>query len=278
MSGLFLFLTSFLATGVEMVEALTIILAVGVTRGWRSTFMGAGVAAVALAVIIFIFGATLADRIPLPVLRVVVGTLLLIFGLQWLRKGILRSGGLMAYHDEARIFDREVRSLQAVGPAGAAGTAVASQPVPAVEMVEVVGLKIDWTSFVLSFKGVLLEGLEAAFIVITFGMAAPQAELFGFRGVGLAGLAAFVALAVVAVAGLLAHKPLSTVPENTLKLAVGLVLISFGTFWGGEGLGVEWPLADVTLLILLGFYCLVSWLLVAWVRQGQRSKQAEAVR
>lgn len=248
MSGLFLFAASFLATGVEMVEALTIILATGLTRGWRSTFVGTGVAAVALAILIAIFGVTLTSVVPLPVLRIVIGTFLLIFGLQWLRKAILRYGGLKAYHDEASIFDREVRSLRSDGKTTGA---------------------VDWTAFVVSFKGVLLEGLEAAFIVITFGSAAQDARLGGFRGVGLAALAAGVALAIVAAAGILVHQPLSQVPENTMKFAVGLMLTSFGTFWAGEGIGVTWALEDATILVLLVFYGLVSWAVISLVRRGQ---------
>lgn len=247
MSGIFLFLASFLATGVEMVEALTIILATGLTRGWKSTFLGSAVAAIALALIVAIFGLTLPNVVPLPILRLVIGAFLLIFGLQWLRKAILRYGGLKAYHDEERIFREEIQALTVDGAASGA---------------------IDWTAFVVSFKGVLLEGLEAAFIVITFGSAAADARLIGLEGVGLAATAAALALAIVVLAGLLVHRPLSQVPENTMKFAVGLMLTSFGTFWAGEGVGIHWSLEDATIVLLLIFYTLVSWGLISLMRHA----------
>lgn len=256
MSGIFLFLASFLATGVEMVEALTIILATGLTRGWRSTFLGSGVAAIVLALIIAIFGMTLPNVVPLPVLRLVIGAFLLIFGLQWLRKAILRYGGLKAYHDEERIFSQEIQALKADGASAGA---------------------IDWTAFVVSFKGVLLEGLEAAFIVITFGSAAQDARLAGFEGVGLAAVAAILALAIVVFAGLLVHRPLSQVPENTMKFAVGLMLTSFGTFWAGEGVGIHWSLEDATILILLIVYALASWGLISLLRHAAPATITERV-
>ena len=253
MGGLLLFATSSLATGVEMVEALTIILATGVTRSWRSTLIGGATAALILAATIAVFGATLTDTVPLPVLQIVVGAFLLIFGLQWLRKAIMRSSGLMAYHDEAKIYSREVQALR--GAAAAEGA-------------------LDWIAFVVASKGVLLEGLEAAFIVITFGMAAQNASLLGFSGVGLAALGAGAALLVVLIAGLLVHRPLSTVPENTMKYAVGLLLVAFGTFWAGEGVGLEWDPGDATILLLLGFYALASWAMVFRLPQVRRSREA----
>ncbi len=264
-SGLFLFIAAFLATGVEMVEATTIILATGITRGWRSTFIGAGVAAVILAAITAVFGLALRDM-PLAPLRIVVGTFLLIFGLQWLRKAILRYGGLMAYHDEARIFDREVRALRGEAVGSTSGLQLAGDA-PGIGMAG-----LDWQAFVVAFKGVLLEGLEAVFIVVTFGLNARTAGIGGVSGVGLAAVAGVAALVVVAIAAVIAHRPLSTVPENTMKIAVGLLLASFGTFWAGEGIGVEWALGDVTILLLLAFYSLVSWLLVVGLRAAQRSR------
>jgi uncharacterized membrane protein len=264
-NGLFLFIAAFLATGVEMVEATTIILATGITRGWRSTFVGAGAAAVILAVITAVFGLALKD-LPLAPLRIVVGTFLLIFGLQWLRKAILRYGGLIAYHDEARIFDREVRSLREEEAASTGG-------LPAMGVGPGVGVAaLDWQAFVVAFKGVLLEGLEAVFIVVTFGLNARAASLGGVSGVGLAAVGGVAALVVVAIAAAIAHRPLSAVPENTMKIAVGLLLASFGTFWAGEGVGVDWPLGDVTILLLLAFYCLVAWLLVTALRAAQRGR------
>jgi uncharacterized membrane protein len=251
-SGFFLFAASFLATGVEMVEALTIILATGLTRGWRSTFLGAGLAAAALAVIVAALGFTLTTVVPIDLLRLVVGGFLLIFGLQWLRKAVLRYGGLKAFHDEDQIFAREVAALRSDRPVRA---------------------EIDWTAFVVSFKGVLLEGLEAAFIVITFGSAARDARVGGLAGVGLAAVAAAAALGIVILAGLLIHRPLSRVPENTMKYAVGLMLTSFGTFWAGEGVGIRWPLEDATILLLLAAYAAASWLMVAALRRGRSAER-----
>lgn len=258
-SGLFLFIAAFLATGVEMVEAMTIILATGITRGWRSTLVGTGAAALILVAIVAVFGLALKD-IPLAPLRIVVGTFLLIFGLQWLRKAILRWGGVIAYHDEARIYAREVQELR--------GEAVATTG-------------IDWQAFVVAFKGVLLEGLEAVFIVVTFGLSAGTKTLLGFSGVGLAAVGGAVALVVVVTAALIAHKPLSSVPENTMKAAVGLLLGAFGTFWAGEGVGIEWPLGEASILLLLVFYALLLWALVARLRalqSGSRSAQEAAAR
>jgi len=234
MSGVFVILASFLASTVEMVEALTIVLAAGVTRGWRSSLIGVGVALVALAVIVAILGPALV-LIPIDVLRLVVGALLLIFGLQWLRKAILRASGFKALHDEAAIFQRQRDAAQ--GQAG------------------VVPTGLDWYAFTLCFKGVLLEGLEVAFIVITFGATSHQ--------VGLAALGAAVAIVLVGAVGLAVRGPLSRVPENTLKYAVGLMLTSFGTFWAAEGAGVQWPASDVAILGLLVVYAVISFGLVS---------------
>jgi uncharacterized membrane protein len=238
MSGVFVILASFLASTVEMVEALTIVLAAGVTRGWRSSLIGVGVALVALAVIVAILGPALV-LIPIDVLRLVVGALLLIFGLQWLRKAILRASGFKALHDEAAIFQRQRDAAQ--GQAGVAPTG------------------LDWYAFTLCFKGVLLEGLEVAFIVITFGATSHQ--------VGLAALGAAVAIVLVGAVGLAVRGPLSRVPENTLKYAVGLMLTSFGTFWAAEGAGVRWPASDVAILGLLVVYAVISFGLVSMLQR-----------
>ena len=238
MSGVFVILASFLASTVEMVEALTIVLAAGVTRGWRSSLIGVGVALVALAVIVAILGPALV-LIPIDVLRLVVGALLLIFGLQWLRKAILRASGFKALHDEAAIFQRQRDAAQ--GQAGVAPTG------------------LDWYAFTLCFKGVLLEGLEVAFIVITFGATSHQ--------VGLAALGAAVAIVLVGAVGLAVRGPLSRVPENTLKYAVGLMLTSFGTFWAAEGAGVQWPASDIAILGLLVVYAVISFGLVSTLQR-----------
>jgi uncharacterized membrane protein len=237
-STVILVMASFLASAVEMVEALTIVLAAGVTRGWRSSLTGVGAALVVLALIVALLGPTLA-RIPISILQVVVGTLLLVFGLQWLRKAILRSSGFKALHNEDAIFAAE---------AAAARTHAAEQRAG-----------LDWYAFTLCFKGVLLEGLEVAFIVVTFGAARNQ--------VGLAALGALAALVLVLTVGVAVHRPLSRVPENTLKFAVGLLLASFGTFWAAEGVGVEWPGADLAILGLLAFYALGSFVYVQLLRQ-----------
>ncbi len=236
MSSVLLVAASFLACTVEMVEALTIVLAVGVTRGWRSTLLGAGGALVALAVVVAALGPAISS-IPIDTLRLVVGALLLVFGLQWLRKAILRASGLKALHDEDEIFEEE---REAAEHAAATSNGV------------------DWYSFTVAFKGVFLEGLEVAFIVVTFGSAQ--------HNVGLAALGAAVAAVVVLIAGLKLHRPLSAVPENTMKFAVGVMLTTFGMFWSGEGAGVAWPGNDFALLWLLPLVLLASFALVRSVR------------
>jgi uncharacterized membrane protein len=230
-------LSVFLACTVEAVEALTIVLAVGVTRSWRSALIGVGAALLALAVITAALGPALTS-LPLSVLRLIVGGLLLVFGLQWLRKAILRAAGLKALHDESGIFAQEQEA------AAAAGT---------------VDTGFDGYSFTLSFKGVLLEGLEVIFIVLTFG--ANQ------HRVGLAAAAAAVAVAVVVVAGVFVHGPLSRVPENSLKFGVGVMLTSFGMFWGGEGAGANWPGGDASLLAIIPATLLVAIAMVTALRR-----------
>ncbi|MBI3941463.1 MAG: hypothetical protein HY326_00490 [Chloroflexi bacterium] len=247
MTSLLLILAAFLASGVEMVEALTIVLAVGVTRGWRSPLIGAGMAAVVLAAIVVLLGPALAF-IPISVLRLVIGTLLLIFGLQWLRKAILRASGYKALHDEEAIYLREVAEARAAGQVARAG--------------------MDWYSFTLAFKGVFLEGLEVAFIVVAFG---------GTQGGGipLAATGAALAFVIVGLAGLVIHRPLSQVPENTMKFAVGLMLTTFGIFWGAEGAGVAWPGSDLAILGLLLFLVLVS-LMAVRLLQARRQQPVTA--
>ncbi len=214
-------LSVFLACSVEAVEALTIVLAVGTTRSWSSAMSGVAAATLALAAIVAALGPAL-TALPIDLLRVVVGGLLLIFGLQWLRKAILRSAGLKAKHDELQSFQEEREAASAAGarPAG-----------------------FDGYAFAISFKGVLLEGLEVVFIVLTFG--ANQ------HRVALAGAAAGLAVLVVVVAGAAARAPLARVPENTMKFAVGVMLSSFGIFWGTEGAGARWPGGDAALLVII---------------------------
>jgi uncharacterized membrane protein len=235
----FLFLSAFLASAVEMVEALTIVLAVGVTRGWRSTLLGVAAAAGALAVVVAALGPAI-SALPLDALRLVVGGLLLVFGLQWLRKAILRAGGLVALHDEEAIYEREREQARLAASSERDG--------------------VDWYAFTLAFKGVFLEGLEVAFIVITFGAARDG-------GVPLAASAAVAALVLVTAAGVLARAPLSRVPENALKFVVGLLLTTFGTFWSAEGVGIEWPGGDAALLALLAGLALVALAAVRTLRR-----------
>jgi len=230
--------STFVASAVEFVEAVTIVLAVGVTRQWRSTLIGAGGAVVALAILVGVFGSAIVLLVPIDALRLVVGGFLIIYGLQWLTKAILRAGGARAKHDEAAIYARELEVLRA------------EPPVPAVGM--------DWVSFTVAFKGVLLEGLEVAFIVVTFGA---SAGMLAPAAAG-AGAAAVIVLAIAA----LVHRPLAMVPENGLKFAVGLMLVSFGTFWAGEGVGIGWPGEDIAILVLLAGYMGLSLLGVAAVR------------
>jgi uncharacterized membrane protein len=234
---LFIVAASFLACAVEMVEALTIVLAVGVTRGWRSTVIGIVTALAALALVVAALGPALAV-LPIDGLRLIVGGLLLVFGLQWLRKAILRYGGFKALHDEDAIFAGEQQAAQAAVP-------------------DREGL--DWYAFTVAFKGVFLEGLEVAFIVISIGGAQ--------HNVALAVVGAVAAGVVVLAAGLIVHHPLSRVPENTIKFVVGVMLTTFGVFWAGEGAGVDWPGQDAALLGVLAYVAGVSLLLVAATRR-----------
>jgi uncharacterized membrane protein len=240
-----LVVAAFLACTVEMVEALTIVLAVGVTRGWRSAAWGVGAALAGLTVIIAALGPALA-HLPIDSMRLVVGTVLLVFGLQWLRKAILRASGLKALHDEEAIYEAEVALLRAQG----------EQP------------SHDWYAFTVAFKGVFLEGLEVAFIVVTFGGTQ--------RNVGLAALGAGAALVVVLIAGAFVHAPLTRVPENTLKFGVGVMLASFGIFWAAEGAGVKWPGADASILGLIAFVVLVAFALVGLARKSVRVPEVAA--
>jgi uncharacterized membrane protein len=246
-SAAFLVLSAFLASAVEMVEALTIVLAAGLARGWRSSLTGVGAATLVLAVVVAALGPAL-TIVPLNVLRLVVGSLLLVFGLQWLRKAILRASGFKALHDESAIFARELEGARTAGRAERAG--------------------LDWYGFTLSFKGVLLEGLEVAFIVLTFGSTQGS--------IPLAALGAAAALVLVAGVGVAVRAPLARTPENSMKFAVGVMLTTFGIFWSAEGAGAHWPGSDVALLGVLGFVIASSALLVALLRRVRRTTLAPA--
>jgi uncharacterized membrane protein len=245
------FVASFLASAVEFVEAFTIVLVVGVTINWRSALLGALAATGALIVIVAIFGTAIVRYVPLDALRVVVGFLLVLFGLKWLKKAILRSAGLKAKHDEEAIYEEQLAAMRARG--------------------EHPQTCIDPFGVATSFKSVLLEGLEVAFIVITFGLQANTADQAAAGahpyGILIAALGAFTAGVVVISAGAIAQAPLQRVPENTLKYIVGVMLTTFGTFWGGEGLGIEWWHEDLFLLVLLGVYFSFTWGLVLWLRR-----------
>jgi uncharacterized membrane protein len=243
MSAAFLVLSAFLASAVEMVEALTIVLASGVSRGWRSSLTGVGAATVVLAAVVAALGPAL-TIVPIGVLRLVVGALLLVFGLQWLRKAILRASGFKALHDEDAIFTRELEEARGAARDERAG--------------------VDWYGFTLSFKGVLLEGLEVAFIVLTFG--STQASI------PLAAAGAAAALVLVAAVGVAVRAPLTRVPENTMKFAVGTMLTTFGIFWAAEGAGASWPGSDSALFGVLAFVIGSSALLVGLLRREQRRR------
>jgi len=237
-SAAFLVASAFLASAVEMVEALTIVLASGLARGWRSSLTGVAAATVALAVIVAALGPAL-TVVPLSALRLVVGSLLLVFGLQWLRKAILRASGYKALHDEDAIFARELAEAEHA------------------ERVERAGL--DWYGFTLSFKGVLLEGLEVAFIVLTFGSTQGS--------IPLAAVGAAAAIVLVAGVGVAVRAPLARVPENTMKFAVGVMLTTFGIFWATEGAGGHWPGSDASLPVVLVFVIASSAALVGLLRR-----------
>ena len=235
-----LFLAVFAASAVEAVEALTIVLAVGVVRGWRSTLVGVGAASLVLAAVVAALGPAL-KHVPISSLRLVVGALLLAFGLQWLRKAILRASGYLSQRDEAVAFERERAEAAATGRDSASA--------------------MDWYSFTVAFKGVLLEGLEVAFIVVTFG--STQGHL------GLAIAAAAAAAVLVVVVGVIVRRPLQRVPENALKYGVGVLLTSYGVFWGSEGAGVDWPGGDAAILALVGFV-LASSFALTWLLRRRR--------
>lgn len=232
---LFVFGAAFLGSAVESTEALTIVLAVGLTRGWRAPLLGTLAALVALAVLVVFFGQVIVSRVPESSLKLLVGTLLLLFGLRWLHKAVLRSGGIVEMHDEERAYRQTVTELRAA-------TA-----------------RHDWVGFVLALKGVFLEGLEVVFIVIAVGGTG--------RGLPVAVAGGLLAMVVVAGAGVAVRHPLARVPENTLKYAVGVILTSLGTFWAAEGMGASWPYDFVSILALAAVYFAASRLAVAVIRR-----------
>jgi uncharacterized membrane protein len=240
-----LLIATFVACFVEMVEATTIVMAMGFTRSWRSALAGTAAALGVLAVVTVLAGYALMSWLPESALQLAIGGLLLIFGLQWLRKAILRYSGRKATHDEDKIYREEVAAARAAGA-----------PVPG----------LDTFSFVVSFKGVFLEGMEVVFIVLTFGLNA--------KNIPVASAGAFAAVLVVLVIAVLARKPLSMIPENTLKYVVGLLLASFGAYWAIEGIGIfregreslSWPGHDLAILGLIAMWTLLSRVFIAALR------------
>ncbi|AKO99398.1 putative membrane protein (plasmid) [Marinovum algicola DG 898] len=235
---------AFLASIVEVVEAFTIVLAVGTTRGWRPAIFGTAAALAMLGLIVLTLGPAL-RFIPIHALQLVVGILLLLFGMGWLRKAVLRSAGVIALHNETLAYDAETAELRS--QTGSPQT-------------------LQWIAGIAAFKAVLLEGLEVAFVVVAVG-----------AGKGLlweASLGALAACALVLVVGAAVHKPLSQVPENTLKFGVGVMLSAFGVFWTGEGLGAEWPGADLVLLPLAALFLLSGIGLARWARSISRRSLA----
>jgi len=247
-STIVLVLAVFGASTVEMVEALTIVVAAGVTRGWRSALEGAGAALVVLGVLVGLVGVPLVHYVPIDVLRAVVGSLLLVLGLSWLRKAILRASGHKALHDEDAIYARTAASLERTP---------GSPAVPG----------RDGVGFAVAFKGVFLEGTEVVLIVISLGTSQHR--------LGLAAVSAAAAAVLVAAVGVLVAKQLSQVPENTIKTAVGIMLTSFGLFWLGEGIGVHWPGGDLAIPVLIAFFAMVTLATVLWLRSVLPTSLAE---
>ncbi|HUZ68132.1 MAG TPA: hypothetical protein VMU65_00330 [Candidatus Saccharimonadales bacterium] len=244
-----LFASVFLACAVEAVEATTIVLAAGTARDWRSAMIGLASAVAVLAVAVLALGPAI-GALPIQSLRLFVGGFLLVFGLQWLRKAVLRAGGYKALHNEDEIFRTQLAAARAAST-------------------HRIGLVADWYAFTLSFKGVLLEGLEVVFIVLTFGGNAGN--------IPIAGIAAGAAIVLVASAGALLRAPLARVPENALKFAVGTLLTSFGVFWGAEGAGGQWPGSDAALLVVIPLTALLAVGLVAALRLERRRSYTRAV-
>ena len=247
---------AFLASTVEFVEAFTIVLVVGVTINWRSSLVGALAAAATLALIIATLGVALVQYVPLNVLRLVVGTILILFGLKWLKKAILRYSGLKALHDEEAIYEDTRAELPARG--------------------EVIAPRFEPFGIAMSYKAVLLEGLEVAFIVITFGTSAVADKALGITS---AAIGATIAGILVILLGVIVRAPLKQVPENTLKFVVGIMLTTFGTFWTAEGIRIstqgvhfEWPFADAFILILAALYLLASYVLIQWLKNTKQRR------
>jgi uncharacterized membrane protein len=257
-STIVLVLAVFGASLVEMVEALTIVVASGVSRGWRSALEGAAAAALVLGVLVVAVGVPLIHYIPLDALRVVVGALLLVLGLSWLRKAILRGSGHKDLHDEDKIYAETVAELSEAGAAGESRSTMATATTTATAAATPAPTGRDSVGFAVAFKGVFLEGTEVVLIVISLGAAQNR--------LGLAALAAAAALVLVAAVGLVVSRQLSEVPENTIKTAVGIMLTSFGIFWVGEGAGVNWPGGDLAIPVLVAFFLVLTLAYTAFMK------------
>jgi uncharacterized membrane protein len=235
---------AFLGSSVEAVEAMTIVLAAGVVRGWRPALAGTAAGLVTLAAIIAVFGSAIA-AVPIEALQIVVGALLLLFGIRWLRKALLRSAGVIALRDEAALYDEETRALDAASaPAG----------------------RWDPVAMITAYKAIVLEGTEV--VVIVIGVGAVGGMLVP------ASIGALAACALVVIAGLLLHRPLARVPENSLKYVVGVMMTAFGLFWFGEGIGIEWPYADASILALIAVLFTVSTIGVRLARAARMPERA----
>lgn len=246
-SAIVLMVAVFLASAVEMIEALTIVVAAGVSRGWRSALEGGAAAIVVLGVLVAALGPAIVRWVPINSLRVVVGAILLVFGLQWLRKAVLRATGYKPKHDENAIFAKQVEDLEGREPRSSGR---------------------DPVGFAVAFKGVFLEGVEVVIIVLTLGTTD--------HNLGLAALAAAAAAVIVAAIGVVVARQLAGVPENTMKMAVGLMLVSFGSFWSGEGIGVRWPGSDLAIPVLVALYGAVTFIVVRALN-AQKARETRKV-
>jgi Ca2+/H+ antiporter, TMEM165/GDT1 family len=226
---------AFLGSAVESVEALTIVLAVGLTRGWRSPLYGTLVALVSLAFLVVLFGQLIVTRVPESTLKLIIGTLIVLFGLRWLHKAVLRSAGVIALHDENKSYEEAVSELRRAA------------------------VRQDWVGFTIALKGVFLEGMEVVFIVVAVGGTS--------GGLPIAVAGGLLAMIAVAAIGVVVRKPLAQVPENTLKYAVGVILASIGTFWAAEGMGATWPFDLVSVLGIAAIYFGASRVAVALIRR-----------
>lgn len=241
--NIYVIAAAFLGTAVEFIEALTIVLAVGVVRGWKSSLSGMAAALIVLVALVALFGVPLMNLISLGAFQLIIGILMLMFGMRWLRKAILRYSGLKALHLEDKAYAEELDRQR-----GQAKTAD----------------RMDWFGFTTSFNIVLLEGIEAVFIVLTFGLSA--------KSMSSAIIGSLIGLVLVVLAGVLLRKPLAAIPENTMKFIVGLMLSGFGIFWVGEGIGIQWWHEDLSILVNTAGLLLVALLCIRVLSRKNNAK------